>query len=132
MFLNRREFLLLTAGLLAGCSSAQNPGSSPSLKGRTISAGPASGYSADGVYTQFRNRGFFLVRRGDSLVALSSICTHRKCQLTAEPDHTYYCDCHGSTFDAGGHVTKGPARRNLPVLPTTVDADGNLWVRMPS
>jgi len=132
MLLNRRDFLLLSTGLLAGCSSTENHGSPSPLKERTVSAGLLTDYAADGVYTRFRDQGFFLVRTGGSLTALSSICTHRKCKLTAEPDRSYYCKCHGSTFDAAGHVMNGPARRDLPVLRTTTDAAGNLWVHVPA
>jgi len=72
------------------------------------------------------------VRRGPDLFALSAICTHRKCKLDAEPDKTFYCPCHGSTFDANGHVTKGPARRDLPVLATSIDENGRLLVTAPA
>ena len=48
---------------------------------------------------------FFIVRKGASLFALSAICTHRHCKLEAEADKTFYCPCHGSTFDPEGKVT---------------------------
>ena len=132
MLLNRRDFLILGTGLVAGCSSTGSPPGAVPLNTRAINAGPASDYAANGVYARFRGQGFFLVRNDDSLVALSAICTHRKCKITAEPDHSFYCECHGSTFDASGHVTKGPARRDLPVLPITTDTSGNVWVRVPA
>ena len=91
----------------------------------------ASDYAKDGVYSGFVARGFFVVRRGDKLFALSAICTHRKCQLTAELDHSFYCKCHGSTFDPAGRVTEGPAKRDLPVLPTATNSEGQLLVRVP-
>ena len=59
---------------------------------------------------------------------MSSMCTHRKCKLEAEPNSTFSCPCHGSTFDASGHVTEGPATRDMPVFTTTVDARGHLLV----
>jgi len=62
------------------------------------------------------------------LFALSSICTHRNCLLTAEPDHSFFCNCHGSTFDENGKVTEGPAKRNLPVLATREDEFLNFLV----
>lgn len=95
---------------------------------KRVNAGPASLYISDGVYTRYRDLGFFIVRRGPDLFAISAICTHRHCKLDAEPDRTFYCPCHGSTFDAAGKVTQGPARRDLPVFETSADADGNLWV----
>jgi Rieske Fe-S protein len=130
MIISRRQFLLLTAGLAAGCRALG--GDPPSAgKTRTVNAGPASRYTADGVYSQFSDQGFFIIRRDGQLLALSAICTHRKCLLTAEPDRSFYCKCHGSTFDPAGHVTEGPARRDLPLLPTTTDEQGRLLVKVP-
>lgn len=128
MKISRREFLILTAGFAAGCSSMENP---PPARGpRTVNAGPAGNYAADGVYAAFSRRGFFIVRRGDKLFALSSICTHRRCYLNAEPDHSFHCPCHGSIFDPGGHVLHGPASRDLPALTTSVNETGDLLVTL--
>jgi cytochrome b6-f complex iron-sulfur subunit len=129
--ITRREFLILTASFAAGCEAAEVTPSVPAGHGRVVNAGPASKYAADGVYSQFRYRGFFIVRKGEKLFALSSMCTHKKCRLKAEPDRTFYCPCHGSTFDPNGHVTEGPARRDLPVLETSVDGSGQLMVTVP-
>jgi len=71
---------------------------------KTINAGPAAKYAADGVYSRHRDMGFFIVRKGEKLFAISSYCTHRKCKLAAESDRSFYCPCHGSTFDPDGHV----------------------------
>ncbi len=129
MNLNRREFVILTCAVVGGCA-AENPGENAPIVLRPVSinAGPASDYSTDGVYDRFRAQGFFVIRRGGQLIALSSNCTHRACRLNAEPDHTFYCKCHGSTFDPAGKVTEGPAKRDLPALPTTIDASGRLIV----
>lgn len=130
--MNRRQFLVLTATVVvgAGCNTVENGGGSTGGKERVISAGPAGDYAADGVYNRFRDEGFFVVRKGEKLFALSAVCTHRKCKLIAEPDRSFYCKCHGSTFDPAGHVTEGPARRDLPVLPTFVDEHGQLLVKV--
>ena len=95
---------------------------------RTVNAGAASQYASDGVYAAFRNQGFFIVRQGERLFAISAICTHRKCKLDVEPDHSFHCPCHGSTFDPGGKVTSGPAKRNLPLPPVFVNEQGQLLV----
>ncbi|HSY20385.1 MAG TPA: Rieske (2Fe-2S) protein [Candidatus Acidoferrales bacterium] len=125
MHVTRRTFLVLSAVFAAGCVA---PGGNFSSGSRTINAGPASLYLNDGVYTRFRDLGVFIVRRGAELFAVSAVCTHRNCKLNAEPDKTFYCPCHDSTFDANGKVTQGPARRNLPVYATTIDEKGNLLV----
>ncbi len=132
MMIDRRQFLLLTAGFAAGCKAVHDGGGTTSAKPeRTISAGPASNYATDGVYSNFRDQGFFVVRRDGRLFALSAICTHRNCKLSAEPDRSFYCKCHGSTFAPDGHVTQGPARRDLPVFFTSTDESGQLLVKLP-
>ena len=132
MHVNRRTFLVLSAAFAAGCATQPSNVnfSSRNNPERVANAGPAGQYLADGVYTRFRDLGFFIVRRGANLFALSAICTHRKCKLDAEPDKTFYCPCHGSTFDADGKVTEGPARRNLPVFELSTDEYGDLLVRI--
>ena len=128
MILNRRQFLILTVGLAAGCRSAVEENHAE----RLVNAGPAANYAADGVYGRYRDLGVFVVRKGDKLFALSAICTHRRCKIKAEADRTFYCPCHGSTFDSDGHVTTGPAKRDLPVFMTSVDERGNLLVTVPA
>lgn len=131
MKINRREFLILAATFSAGCTST-NPVGGVSTRGeRVVNAGPVGNYANDGVYATFRSQGFFIVRRGERLFALSAICTHKKCRLDAESDRSFYCPCHGSTFDPSGQVTAGPARRDLPEVPMSVDENGRLLVQVP-
>jgi Rieske Fe-S protein len=126
--LSRRQFLILAATGAA----ITNPKSIYARSAeQSIDAGPLSNYAADGLYDKFRDFGFFVIRKGEKLTALSSYCTHEKCKLKAERDHSFYCRCHGSTFDPGGKVTEGPATRNLPALPTTNDR-GHLIVKVPT
>lgn len=133
MELTRREFLMLTAAACAGCTAVDKGGVHAGAAGavKPVDAGPVSNYGADTVYTHFRDMGFFVIRSGGKLTALSSICTHQKCKLTAEPDMSFYCECHGSEFDPRGKVTEGPAKRDLPVLQTFVDGNGHLIVQVP-
>lgn len=132
MSMTRREFIALTATACAGCATVDCSSQAAAPRDeKTVDAGPAAGYPAEGVYPRFRDLGFFVVRRGGHLVALSSWCTHRKCKLTAETDHSFYCGCHGSTFDPFGKVTEGPAKRDLPVLPSSINGNGHLIVKVP-
>ena len=131
MLLNRRDFLILATGLAAGCgltSVSANPSGQPVV----VNAGPAAEYAADGVYSHFLKRGFFVVRKNGKLFALSSTCTHRKCALKAESDRSFYCKCHGSTFDPDGKVTAGPAKRDLPAFPLLVNDKGDVLVTVPA
>ena len=127
---DRRGFLLMAASAMvaAGCETAAPGGNSATGSAHVTDAGPALAYHADGVYSQYRDLGFFVISRGGKFTAMSSMCTHRRCKLEAEPDRSFSCPCHGSTFDASGHVTEGPATRDLPVFATTVDARGHLLV----
>jgi ubiquinol-cytochrome c reductase iron-sulfur subunit len=71
------------------------------------------------------------------IVAYSKVCTHAGCSVALyrkpkfppEQDRpALICPCHYSTFDpaAGGTVLFGPAGRDLPQLPLTIDGEGNL------
>ncbi len=131
--MNRRQFLVLTAtAVVTSCQSMGGGGGSVAAYGsRVVNAGPVSNYAADGLYDNFRSQGFFLVRKGRELFALSSYCTHRKCKLSGERDRSFSCPCHGSTFDPDGKVTEGPATRDLPTFPTITNDNGQLLVTVP-
>ena len=66
----------------------------------------------------------------DGIVAYSKICTHVGCPVALYEQQTHHllCPCHQSTFDVKDHckVIFGPAKRALPQLPITVDAEGYL------
>jgi len=130
--MNRRAFLILAAAAAAVTNpeSAYPRNPAESHAEQLIDAGPLGNYSSDGLYEGFRDLGFFVVRKGDKLIAFSSYCTHRRCMLKAERDHSFYCKCHGSTFDPGGKVTEGPATRDLPAL-ATISEKGHLFVKVP-
>lgn len=53
-----------------------------------------------------------------SFTALSAICTHQTCEITAFSGGTFVCPCHGSQFDTSGHVLGGPAPSPLTQYPT--------------
>lgn len=66
----------------------------------------------------------------DGIVAYSKVCTHVGCPVALYEQRTHHllCPCHQSEFDVKNHceVIFGPAKRPLPQLPITVDADGYL------
>ena len=129
--MNRKHFLCLGAGMAAGCATStvsHSPSEGGPKTSREVDAGPVGAYAADGVYASTESKGFYVVRRGPKLFALCALCTHRVCKLSVEPDHSFHCTCHGSTFDADGHVTEGPAVRDLPVYHTIVNPEGHLIV----
>jgi len=54
-----------------------------------------------------------IAREGEKIYAVSLICTHLGCTVSATPGELV-CPCHGSAFDWKGNVLKGPADRPLP------------------
>jgi Rieske Fe-S protein len=131
--MNRRHFIIATAtAVTTGCGSIKNTDDSGGNHGlRVLNAGPVSNYAADGVYNAFADEGFFVISKQGKLTVLSAICTHRRCKLKTEPDHSFYCKCHGSTFDPNGNAITGPAKRPLPVLPSTLNERQELIVTVP-
>ncbi|MFZ0828402.1 MAG: Rieske (2Fe-2S) protein [Verrucomicrobiia bacterium] len=130
--MNRRQFLLLTAGTAAGCAVLKKEDTASFSGERVVDAGPVSDYAADGIYGRFRDQGFFVIRKGVLLFAVSAICTHRRCKLEAEPNCSFRCPCHGSRFNPDGRVINGPAKRDLPVFPVSTNATGQLLVKIPA
>ena len=67
------------------------------------------------------------------IIAYSKICTHVGCPvaLYEQVTHHLLCPCHQSQFDITheAKVIFGPAKRALPQLPITVDAEGYLVAR---
>jgi Rieske Fe-S protein len=57
-----------------------------------------------------------------SFKTLVLMCTHAGQPLT-KTGKNYYCALHGSQFDHEGHVTKGPAEKDLMQLNTSVIKD---------
>lgn len=71
----------------------------------------------------------------EGIVAYSKICTHVGCPvgLYEQLTHHLLCPCHQSTFDVTQDckVIFGPAKRPLPQLEITVDAEGYLIAASP-
>ena len=69
----------------------------------------------------------------EGVLAYSKVCTHMGCPISLYEKRTHHllCPCHQSTFDLAdqGRVVFGPAARNMPQLPITVDAEGYLVAR---
>ena len=66
-----------------------------------------------------------LIRNDKGFTAISLVCTHLGCTVESQVDGLT-CPCHGSRFDRGGKVTRGPASRPLNQLRIENGPDGKL------
>lgn len=64
----------------------------------------------------------YLRRRGETIEAVSAICTHTGC-LVQRLDRGFGCPCHKSDFDEEGKPLSGPAPRPLDRLETRIDGE---------
>jgi menaquinol-cytochrome c reductase iron-sulfur subunit len=69
----------------------------------------------------------YLRKRGESIEAVSAICTHTGC-LVQRASNGFGCPCHKSDFDEEGKPTSGPAPRPLDRLETKIEG-GRLKLR---
>ena len=69
----------------------------------------------------------YLLATEDGYVALSPVCTHLGCTVEILGARLE-CPCHGSTYDRGGRVLRGPAERALRSFPVRTRADGTLEI----
>lgn len=68
-----------------------------------------------------------VVREGDKVCAISTVCTHLGCIVSAS-ETGFACPCHGSRYDQDGAVTGGPAPKALPWYRVTLAPNGELEV----
>ncbi len=72
-------------------------------------------------------RSVYVMSRPEGLAVVSLVCTHLGCIVQAGDDG-FLCPCHGSKFDADGHVKAGPAPRALRWLALSLAPDGAVIV----
>ncbi len=114
MNLSRRE--VLASLTVCGACAALGICPTEAFAGgpKAIDLGPVTDFADEGIYDKFaKTHRLLLVRTGDTLTAMSSLCTHRNAVLVKKGDHLR-CAKHGSEFDAAGYVLKAPARISLP------------------
>ena len=61
-----------------------------------------------------------------SIVAFSSLCTHKGCPVSYKPEHRLLiCPCHWSTFDPekAGSLVIGQASQSLPRIELRIESD---------
>lgn len=108
------------AGGASGCTSVP-PG---------VPAGPLSDFASDGLHKVFGTT-VLVGRDAGGLYALSSICTHKSCNLNSQGQvlaSGVRCACHGAKFDAVGNVISGPAQSPLVAYAVATDCKGDVFV----
>ena len=130
----RRQFVTASAAVAAacaGCPLLAGAAETASAGAAPVDVGPLDDFAADGVFDRWAAAGFFVVRRGGRLFAVSSTCTHKKVRLVSSAKggaSAFKCPRHGSGFDANGHATKAPARKPLPRHGVRLDDRGHVLV----
>jgi Rieske Fe-S protein len=83
------------------------------------------------------NTGVLIGRDSGGLYALTAICTHQLCDMSAVDSlgpfgqlsgKDIICLCHGSEFGPTGTVVNGPAFSPLRAYPLALGCDGHLYV----
>ncbi|MCG3119463.1 MAG: Cytochrome b6-f complex iron-sulfur subunit [bacterium] len=59
---------------------------------------------------------------GKGLIALSTVCTHKGCEVRLLPD-ALECPCHGSAYALDGAVVEGPATQPLQRFAVTENSE---------
>lgn len=80
-----------------------------------------------GTLKKLDDKNVFIFSDSDGLHAISSVCTHLGCVVSAT-DWGFQCPCHGSKFNKQGKVIGGPAPRPLQWYKISKHVDGNLVV----
>jgi len=70
----------------------------------------------------------FVCRDANGLYALDNFCTHAGCALSAQTGGTFFCACHGATFDATGGSPTSPAVTPLDHFAVCVNGSGEVIV----
>jgi cytochrome b6-f complex iron-sulfur subunit len=84
----------------------------------------------DNAFKSVNAQPFVLARKGTSIFALSTKCTHKGCTVkpqaaaAAGKDIELACPCHKAQFALDGAVTKPPATKPLPRYKLRLSADG--------
>jgi cytochrome b6-f complex iron-sulfur subunit len=91
--------------------------------------GPPDAYEEGKVVDRFKDNGFWVVRNGGIIYALSTTCTHLGCTPNwLEGDRKFKCPCHGSGFYITGVNFEGPAPRPLERWAVSLADDGQVLV----
>jgi len=128
----RRDFLLLSAKLSLGLAGLLGLGGLVRYFSHEPAGKAPSRYDL-GLIDDFPVSGelirldipAIIFKTANGFQAYSLVCTHLGCTVEKVGDNLS-CPCHGSEFDCGGRVLKGPATKRLHELEVTISGDGIL------
>ena len=127
--------LLTVAGLLDGCGGDSGTSPSPSVPALprlnapvvnnaislTVDSGSPLANVGSAALVDTTSGSFLVAHTAvDTFVALTAVCTHEQCTITGYENQTYTCPCHGSQYNTGGSVVRGPAPRSLRQFPASL------------
>ena len=131
--MDRKEFLALigvsagamvVARCLQGCSSNGNAPGAPSnfTLNLDLTTPTYSALQTNGQYV-YTSNGLIVARTlSGTFLAVSQYCTHQGTSVQyVSQRNDFYCQSHGSTFDASGNVTGGPAPSALKEYKTSLN-----------
>jgi Rieske Fe-S protein len=129
-----------SAGGVTSSSQSAGGATSSSSSGCPLPPGVVAGapdlYTTSGLH-KVPGTKVLIGRDAAGLYALSSICTHKSCNLSTISGKILasggiHCNCHGSEFDSIGNVTKvaptPPVPTPLPCYKLELGCDGQLYV----
>ena len=67
---------------------------------------------------------YIVVNQDKKTIVLTAHCSHLGCKINKTENGKLVCPCHGSEYDLQGNVIKGPAYKNLEIIPSKISADG--------
>lgn len=83
----------------------------------------------DKAATYLPDQKIFIVRDGNSYLALSAVCTHLGCTVRRDENNAgFSCPCHGSRYKGDGTNYAGPAPRPLEAFEISLGTTGELIV----
>lgn len=131
---SRRSLLTwITGAALAGSAAISAVANFIFLKPRATYGQP-SRYSIgrpddfpSGTRVSLDQRRVCVVRDGNKLAVISTICTHLGCTVGIS-DTGFACPCHGSRYDQDGNVVGGPAPKALAWYQVSMAPNGELEV----
>jgi cytochrome b6-f complex iron-sulfur subunit len=134
--LSRSDFLKLGTNLLLAAGGAIGLGGLVRFLSYEMDPAPPSQYDLGsahdylhGTTTVFLQIPAVLIRDRDGFTALSLVCTHLGCTIEQKGGE-YECPCHGSKYDSGGLVARGPSTAPLKKLRVEVNDVGNVILHM--